>query len=159
MSTPDDDIAWMRRALELAQRSEALGEVPVGAVVVKDGQLIGEGFNQPISGTDPSAHAEIIALRDAALKLNNYRLIDCTLYVTIEPCAMCAGALVHARIKRLVYGAPEPKAGVVGSHGNYLDNDYLNHRVEVTSGILGEQSSDLISGFFARRRAAKKSAG
>ncbi len=158
-ATAEQDMAWMARALELARRSEALGEVPVGAVVVKQGELVGEGYNRPIAAADPTAHAEIVALRDAARTLNNYRLTGCTLYVTIEPCAMCAGALVHARIERLVYGAAEPKAGAVGSHGNFLDNDYLNHRVAYGGGILQAQCSELMSGFFARRRAAKKAPG
>ena len=143
---------WMREALKLAQQAEALGEVPVGALVVKDGEVIGQGYNQPISSHDPSAHAEIVALRDAAQRLGNYRLVDCTLYVTIEPCSMCAGALVHSRIKQVIYGAPEPKAGVVTSNGCFFDQPYLNHRVVSGGGVLADECSRLISNFFAGRR-------
>ncbi|MEH6358168.1 MAG: tRNA adenosine(34) deaminase TadA [Pseudomonadales bacterium] len=148
---------YMRRALELAKQGEALGEVPVGAVIVKDDKIIGEGFNQPISSCDPTAHAEVVALRDAASRIENYRLIDCTLYVTIEPCTMCAGSLIHARIKRLVFGATEPKAGVVGSNDNALLLPHFNHSIETVSGILAEECSTAMSDFFAARRAARKS--
>lgn len=150
------DEYYMARALELAKQGQALGEVPVGAIIVKDGQIIGEGFNQPISSHDPTAHAEIVALRDAALRIENYRLIDCTLYVTIEPCTMCAGSLIHARIKRLVFGATEPKAGVVGSNDNALLLPHFNHAIEVVAGVLADQCSRLMSDFFAARRAARK---
>ena len=160
MNNPDQsDQDWMRRALALAESAQQLDEVPVGAVVVKDGVLVGEGYNQPITSNDPSAHAEIVALRQAAQNLANYRLTGCTLYVTIEPCTMCTGALVHARIKRLVYGAPEPKAGVISSQLRLLETDFLNHRIEVVSGVLGETCSKLISDFFARKRALKVASG
>lgn len=151
-----DDHAWMTRALELAGRAEALGEVPVGAVVVLDGEEVGSGFNQPISGTDPTAHAEIMALRDAAARVGNYRLNNASLYVTIEPCTMCAGALVHARIGRLVYGAPEPKAGAIRSRVRLLDGEHLNWKVSVVAGVMETQCSELISGFFARQRERRR---
>jgi len=151
------DERYMRRALELAKQGEALGEVPVGAVIVKDGEIIGEGFNQPISSCDPTAHAEVVALRDAASRIENYRLTGCTLYVTIEPCTMCAGSLIHARIKQLVFGATEPKSGVVGSNDNALLLPHFNHSIETTSGVLAEECSAVMSNFFAARRAARKS--
>lgn len=152
----NDDIQWMTQALLLAERAAALNEVPVGAVVVLDDQLIGEGWNQPISGHDPTAHAEIMALRDAAAKTENYRLAGATLYVTIEPCTMCAGAIVHARIKRVVFGAVEPKAGAVVSNNQLFDQSWLNHWPEFTAGVMAEPCSDAISQFFRRRRAEKK---
>ena len=150
------DERFMRRALELAKQGELLGEVPVGAVVVKDDKIIGEGFNQPISSCDPTAHAEVVALRDASSNIQNYRLIDCTLYVTIEPCTMCAGSLIHARIKRLVFGAAEPKSGVVGSNDNVLLLSHFNHSIETVSGVLSDKCSAIMSNFFAVRRAARK---
>ena len=150
------DEYYMLRALELAKKGEALGEVPVGAVIVKDGEIIGEGFNQPISSRDPTAHAEIVALRDAASHIENYRLTGCTLYVTIEPCTMCAGSLIHARIKRLVFGATEPKSGVVGSNDNALLLPHFNHLIEITSDVLTDECSSIMSDFFARRRAARR---
>jgi len=149
------DLQFMREALQLAGRAEAEGEVPVGAVVVHNGVIVGRGWNKPISGCDPTAHAEIIALRDAATRRSNYRLPDCTLYVTIEPCAMCAGAIVHSRIARLVFGAPEPKAGVVLSNGQFLDRDNLNHKVSYQAEVLADECSGMISAFFKKRRAAK----
>ncbi|WP_417224003.1 tRNA adenosine(34) deaminase TadA [Amphritea sp.] len=152
----NDDIQWMTQALLLAERAAALNEVPVGAVVVLDDQLIGEGWNQPISGHDPTAHAEIMALRDAAAKTENYRLVGATLYVTIEPCTMCAGAIVHARIKRVVFGAVEPKAGAVVSNNQLFDQSWLNHWPEFTAGVMAKPCSDAISQFFRRRRAEKK---
>jgi len=130
--------------------------VPVGAVVVLKGEVIGEGWNHPISGHDPTAHAEIMALRDAASRVGNYRLVDADLYVTIEPCTMCAGALVHARIRRLIYGASEPKSGVVQSNGQLLSQGWFNHRVEVVAGVLADQCSAKISQFFKQRRRIKK---
>jgi tRNA(adenine34) deaminase len=142
----------MLRALELARHAETLGEVPVGAVVVRNGEIIGEGWNQPISANDPSAHAEIMALRAAGQRLRNYRLTDSTLYVTLEPCAMCAGAIVHARVARVVFGAPDPKAGAGGSVFNLLTNDRLNHRAEVTGGVLAEACGALLRRFFEARR-------
>ena len=142
----------MHEALLFARRAEAAGEVPVGAVVVKDGVIIGRGFNQPISAHDPTAHAEIIAMREAARTLKNYRLTDAVLYVTLEPCAMCAGAMVHARIRRLVFGALDPRAGAAGSLFNIVQTPALNHRVDITAGVLAEQCSGLLKGFFFQRR-------
>jgi tRNA(adenine34) deaminase len=146
------DEQWMQEALQLAHEAEAIGEVPVGAVVVLNDRIIGRGFNQPIYRCDPSAHAEILALRDAAESVNNYRLIDCTLYVTIEPCTMCVGALVHSRVQRRVYGAPEPKAGAVMSQARLLDSAYLNHQIVHKGGICSETCSYLVRNFFAKRR-------
>jgi len=142
----------MRVALELAQLAAEAGEVPVGAIVVKDGEIIGRGSNAPIANHDPSAHAEIIAIRDAANKLGNYRLVDCTLYVTLEPCAMCAGAIQHARIARLVYGASDPKTGACGSVIDLMNEPRLNHHTEVTGGILALECGAVLSQFFASRR-------
>lgn len=143
---------WMEHAISLALRSEQSNEVPVGAVLIAGREIVGEGWNSPISLRDPTAHAEILALRQAARRLGNYRLVDCTLYVTIEPCTMCAGALVHARVKRLVYGAPEKRAGAVVSSARVLNNPKLNHKVEVVSGVLEEQCSRLVKSFFQRKR-------
>ncbi len=151
LSTPEDQF-WMNRALQLARQAAKLDEVPVGAVVVLEGKEIGAGFNAPISGCDPTAHAEIRALRDAAARVGNYRLSGATLYVTLEPCTMCVGAIVHGRISRLVYGASEPKAGAVESARNTLDEPHLNWRVEAIGGVLQERCSQIISEFFSRRR-------
>jgi len=151
-----EDQGWMAYALELAERAAALGEVPVGAVLVKDGEVIGEGWNQPISGHDPTAHAEIMALRDAARRVENYRLVGSTLYITIEPCTMCAGAIVHSRVERVVFGATEPKAGVAISNGNVFDQPWMNHVVRYEGGVLAEQCSQRISAFFQFRRAQQK---
>jgi tRNA(adenine34) deaminase len=148
----------MQCALELAEQAWQAGEVPVGAVVVRDGEIVGRGFNAPISGHDPSAHAEIQALRDAARRLGNYRLTDCSLYVTIEPCAMCAGAIMHARIGRLVYGAADLKTGACGSVVDLFAQTKLNHHTEVTSGILAQECGGMLSRFFAERRQEAKSA-
>lgn len=142
----------MRRALELARHAETLGEVPVGAVVVHNDEIIGEGWNQPITANDPTAHAEIVALRAAAQRLQNYRLTDTSLYVTLEPCAMCAGAIVHARVARVVFGAPDPKAGAGGSVFNLLANDRFNHRAQVVAGVLAEACGDVLRRFFEARR-------
>ena len=142
----------MRHALSLARNAEALGEVPVGAVLVKDGEVLGEGWNQPISAKDPSAHAEMVALRAAATKVENYRLPNTTLYVTLEPCAMCAGALVHARVGRVVYAAPEPRTGAAGSVMNVLQHDALNHRCEVDMGLCRDESATMLKAFFKARR-------
>ncbi|WP_432696363.1 tRNA adenosine(34) deaminase TadA [Marinobacterium sp. YM272] len=150
------DERWMEQALLLAERAAELDEVPVGALVVLDGEVIGEGWNRPISGCDPTAHAEILALRDAAARVGNYRLVGADLYVTIEPCSMCAGAIVHARIRRVVFGASEPKAGVVASRGAFFDQPWLNHRVLWQGGVLGQRCSERISEFFARRREQKR---
>jgi len=147
------DERWMARALALAEQAAARGEVPVGAVVVLDGREIGAGFNAPISGCDPTAHAEIRALRDAASRVGNYRLSGATLYVTLEPCTMCVGAIVHSRISRLVYGAAEPKAGAVESARNTLEEEHFNWRVDVTGGVLAPECGEVISQFFSRRRA------
>ena len=143
---------FMQRALELAAQGAELGEVPVGAVVVQNGEIIGEGFNQPITACDPSAHAEVVALRAAAANNKNYRLPDSTLYVTIEPCTMCFGTLVHARVTRLVYGATEPRAGVVASQLKLSEEAFYNHRVQVEGGVLQEQASALVKEFFQKRR-------
>lgn len=148
-----DDSYWMARALTLAERAASLGEVPVGAVVVRDGKELGTGFNAPITGCDPTAHAEICALRDAAGRVGNYRLTGATLYVTLEPCTMCVGAIVHSRISRLVYGACEPKSGAVESTRRTLDEPQLNWQVEAVGGILQDECSQVISDFFSRRRA------
>lgn len=142
----------MTRALELARQARDRGEVPVGAIVVHEGAVIGEGFNQPISLADPSAHAEMQAIRMAARRLDNYRLLDATLYVTLEPCAMCAGAMVHARIKRLVYGAADPKTGATGSVFNLVQTERLNHRLEVEGGVMKKESGELLKDFFRKRR-------
>ena len=148
----DADSAWMRIALELARKAEAAGEVPVGAVVVKDGAIIGRGWNHPISAKDPTAHAEIIAMREAAQTLGNYRLLDTTLYVTLEPCAMCAGAMVHARVQRLVFGAADPRAGAAGSVFDIVRAPALNHQMQVTGGVLVEECGALLKRFFTERR-------
>ena len=143
---------WMRRALALADRAENEGEVPIGAVLVRDGELLGEGWNQVISSEDPTAHAEIVALRDAARVAGNYRLPGSTLYVTLEPCTMCAGAMIHARVEALVFGAREPKAGVVCSTCGMLDEPRYNHRVRWQEGVLAEDSIARLQAFFQARR-------
>jgi tRNA(adenine34) deaminase len=148
--TTDEDL--MRRALEQAQQARAAGEVPVGAIVVLDGEIVGAGFNQPIAAHDPTAHAEIVALRSAAQRVGNYRLTGGTLYVTIEPCIMCVGAIVHARIARLVYGAPEPKAGAIESTQRAHEHPALNHRVEVTGHVLEDPCRAVVQEFFQERR-------
>lgn len=148
----NSDEKFMRCALALARKAEAAAEVPIGAVLVKDGEIVGEGFNHPISACDPTAHAEIIALRAAAAHLENYRLVDSTLYVTVEPCTMCAGALVHARVKRLVYGAREPRTGGAGSVYDIVRDERLNHRLEVVPGVLEAECAALMKDFFRRRR-------
>ena len=147
-----NDEAYMRRALELARRGQAEGEVPVGAVLVRDGQVIGEGWNRPIAAADPTAHAEVLALRDAARRTGNYRMTGATLYVTLEPCAMCVGAMFHARIGRVVFGARDPKTGSAGSVIDLFSEKRLNHHAEVTGGVLAEESGALLSAFFAARR-------
>jgi tRNA(adenine34) deaminase len=152
--TAEIDAAMMREALQLAARAAAQGEVPVGAVVVKDGRIIGRGYNAPILAADPTAHAEIRALRDAGGALENYRLGGCTLYVTLEPCAMCAGAIMHARIARLVYGAADPKTGACGGVVDLFAESRLNHHTEVTGGVLAAEAGKMLSEFFAARRKA-----
>jgi tRNA(adenine34) deaminase len=146
------DQELMQMALQLAKQAALAGEVPVGAIVVKDGVVIGRGSNAPIVNHDPTAHAEIQAMRAAALHLGNYRLVDCTLYVTLEPCAMCSGAIQHARIARLVYGASDPKTGACGSIINLMDEPKLNHHTQVTRGVLAESCAQVLSEFFAARR-------
>lgn len=150
------DEKWMLYALSLADKAELENEIPVGAVLVKDDQVIAEGWNLSIVNHDACAHAEIMAIRHAGKVLQNYRLIGCTLYVTLEPCPMCAGALVHARIKRLVYGAGDYKTGAAGSVFDLVRNEHLNHQVEVTAGIYAQQCATKISDFFKRRRKEKK---
>lgn len=145
----------MRAALAQAAEGAALGEVPVGAVLVQDGAIIGRGFNCPISSHDPSAHAEMVAIRAAARSLGNYRLPGSTLYVTLEPCSMCAGLIVHARIQRVVYGATEPKAGVALSRGEFFSQDFLNHRVLIEGGVLAQECGAVLSEFFKARREAR----
>ncbi|WP_323816134.1 tRNA adenosine(34) deaminase TadA [Cellvibrio sp. NN19] len=152
----EQDEYWMQYAMDLAAKGEVLGEVPVGAVIVQDDSVIGEGFNQPITSHDPTAHAEIIALRQAAARIENYRLIGSTIYVTLEPCTMCVGALVHARIARLVFGTTETKAGAVVSKSRLLDSDYFNHRVEYAGGLMAQQCQHQLSHFFAMRREQKR---
>lgn len=152
----EQDEYWMQYALDLAAKGEALGEVPVGAVIIQGDTNIGEGFNQPITSHDPTAHAEIIAIRQAAARIHNYRLVGSTIYVTLEPCTMCVGALVHARIARLVYGTTETKAGAVVSRSQLLSSDYFNHRVEFAGGLMAQQCQHQLSHFFAMRREQKR---
>jgi tRNA(adenine34) deaminase len=151
-SDPSGDLHWMQSALALAERARAQGEVPVGAVVVLGGEVVGEGWNRPIASHDASAHAEINALRDAGARIGNYRLPDATLYVTLEPCVMCAGAIVHARIARVVYGADDPKTGAAGSVFDTLLSDRHNHAVAVTAGVLAGPAGDVLRDFFRERR-------
>ena len=151
-----DDERWMQMALTLAESAEKAGEVPVGALIVKDNELIGEGYNQPINDNDPTAHAEIIALRQAAKNISNYRITgNTTLYVTLEPCIMCAGAIVHARINRVVFAAFDPKTGAAGSVFSLLENENNNHQVKVTGGVLEEKAAEQIRQFFKLRRQSK----
>ena len=146
------DVDWMRRALQLAQHAKDAGEVPVGAVVARDGRVLGEGWNRPIAAHDPTAHAEILALRAAAAAVSDYRLGGATLYVTLEPCPMCAAAIAHARIARLVFGAWDPRQGAAGSAFNLVSSDAMNHRVDTFGGVLSEECGALLRGFFAGRR-------
>lgn len=156
----DVDERWMRLALDLAGQAEALGEVPVGAVVVVNGKIAGRGFNHPIGSCDPTAHAEIAALRDASRRLANYRLTGATLYCTVEPCIMCLGAALHARIGRLVYGASDPKVGAVAELDRWVGSGALfNHRLDCQDGVLAVESSELIRGFFENRRGTKSGRG
>jgi tRNA(adenine34) deaminase len=154
----EEDIMWMKHALTLADKAESIGEVPVGACVVLNGELIGEGFNTPITDNDPSAHAELRAVKEAAAAVQNYRLIDATLYVTLEPCSMCAGMLVHARVKRVVFGAKDAKTGAAGSVMNLLQHPALNHQLEVVSGVLADECANKLSDFFRKRRKEIKAA-
>ncbi|MBD9655475.1 tRNA adenosine(34) deaminase TadA [Pseudomonas sp. PDM12] len=146
------DQRFMREALELAAEGALRGEVPVGAVLVQDGEVIGRGFNCPISTSDPSAHAEMVAIRAAAQAIANYRLPGSTLYVTLEPCAMCAGLIVHSRVQRVVFGASEPRAGMAISRGQFFDQGFLNHRVLVEGGVLAEECGEVLRAFFKARR-------
>lgn len=150
---PPTDNSWMRLALEQARRAADAGEVPVGAVIIKDGEVIGTGYNRNITDHDPTGHAEIVAMRQAAGHLGNHRLPGCEMFVTIEPCAMCAGALVHARIARLVYGAADPKAGAVSSVMQVINHPSLNHQMEVTAGLLADECAAILKTFFQSRRA------
>ena len=146
------DVFWMSRALDLARAAARHAEVPVGAVIVRSGHVLGEGHNRTVTDGDPTAHAEVMAIRQAAAAIGDWRLLECTLYVTLEPCAMCAGSIVLARIPRVVYGARDPKAGMVDSLGGLLRDARLNHRCEVTEGVLADESSDLLKAFFRERR-------
>jgi len=150
------DAIYMQQAISQARNAWALGEVPVGALVVKDGQVIATGFNQPIGNHDPTAHAEIMALRAAAAILGNYRLPGCEMYVTLEPCAMCAGAMLHARLARVVYGASDPKTGACGSVLNLFEQEKLNHHTELSAGVMAEECGTLLKEFFAERRLAQQ---
>ncbi len=145
----------MEKALDLAHKAEAVGEVPVGAVLVKDGQLIAKGWNQPITSHDATSHAEIMAMREAGKKLNNYRLIDTVMYVTLEPCSMCVGAMIHARVAKVVYAASEPRTGALGGAFNLLKSNDHNHNFDVVSGVLAEESRDMLQNFFQSRRKNK----
>ena len=148
----DADMKWMRHALSLAQRAEKAGEVPVGALIVRNDELIAEGWNQPVVSHDPTAHAEVMALRAAGLVEQNYRLLDTTLYVTLEPCVMCAGAIIHARIGRVVFGAADPRVSAAGSAFSLLGSDQFNHVVQVEGGLLADECSEMLRAFFKARR-------
>lgn len=146
------DNRWMKKALELARKAEEAGEVPVGAIIVKDDKLIAEGWNQPISSHDATSHAEIMAMREAGKKLTNYRLVGTTMYVTLEPCSMCVGAMIHARVAKLVYGASEPRTGALGGAFNLLDANQHNHVFEVEAGVMADESKLMLQTFFKSRR-------
>ena len=146
------DQKWMLKALELARKAEAAGEVPVGAVIVKDDQLIAEGWNQPITSHDATSHAEIMAMRKAGIKLNNYRLVDTTMYVTLEPCSMCVGAMIHARVAKVVYAASEPRTGALGGAFNLLEANQHNHLFDIESGVMADESKAMLQRFFQSRR-------
>jgi len=158
LSSAMTDLDFMQIALELAQQAADAGEVPVGAIVVKDGKIIGRGSNAPITTSDPTAHAEIRAMRDAAASLGNYRLVGCTLYVTLEPCAMCTGAIQHARIAKVIYGASDPKTGACGSVVDLMAEPKLNHHTEIAGGIMATECGALLSSFFSARRKKAKPA-
>jgi tRNA(adenine34) deaminase len=153
-----DDDYWMKKAWQLALKAEAIGEVPIGSIIVKDDKIIGRGFNQRESRNDPSAHAEMIAIRQASRKLNAWRLLGTTLYVTLEPCPMCMGAILLARIDRVVFGCFDPKAGAAGSLYNLADDPRFNHRVELSSGVMKQECSEILSNFFRKLRMEKKAA-
>jgi tRNA(adenine34) deaminase len=146
------DDHFMREALELARRAADAGEVPVGAVIVRNGAIVGRGYNQPVSGNDPTAHAEVMALRDAAERIGNYRLAECEMFVTLEPCAMCAGAIMHARLSRVVYGAADPKSGACGSVVDLFAEGRLNHHAKIVAGVMAEEAGAMLRDFFAVRR-------
>ena len=148
----EDDLRFMARAMELAREAERAGEVPVGAVIVRDGEIVGEGWNRPISTNDPTAHAEIVAMRAAARQLSTYRLLDTTLYVTLEPCPMCAGAMVHARVKRLVFAATDPRAGAAGTVFNIVQHAQLNHRLDIEGGVMAAECGEMLRAFFVGKR-------
>jgi tRNA(adenine34) deaminase len=152
-----DDV-FMHEALSLARQAAEFGEVPVGAVVVKDGAVVGRGYNRPLSGKDPTAHAEVMALRDAAERIGNYRLGECELYVTLEPCAMCAGAIMHARVSRVVYGAADPKSGACGSVVDLFAEGRLNHHATIVGGVMAEEAARLLQDFFSARRKVSRHA-
>ncbi len=147
-----NDTHWMKKALELAQKAEEAGEVPVGAVIIKDNQLIAEGWNQPITSNDATSHAEIMAMREAGKKLNNYRLVDTVMYVTLEPCSMCVGAMIHARVGKVVFGAAEPRTGALGGAFNLLEANEHNHFFDFEGGVMAEESRVLLQRFFQSRR-------
>jgi tRNA(adenine34) deaminase len=153
-----DDLHFMREALALAKLAAEAGEVPVGAVLVREGAVVGRGYNRPVTGRDPTAHAEVMALRDAAEQIGNYRLGECELYVTLEPCVMCAGAIMHARVSRVVYGATDPKSGACGSVVDLFADDRLNHHATVTGGVMAEEAARLLQEFFGARRKAVRHA-
>jgi tRNA(adenine34) deaminase len=155
LERPEDEV-WMMAALAEARRAAEIGEVPVGAVVVREGSVVGRGHNRRESDGDPLAHAEILAIRRAAAGIGDWRLLGCAMYVTLEPCAMCAGALVNSRVERLVYGAPDPKAGFCGTLGNLVQDPRLNHRLEVTAGVLESECAALLRGFFASLRTPRR---
>jgi tRNA(adenine34) deaminase len=146
------DVEWMREALSEARAAADAGEVPIGALAVANGEVLGRGQNRVLRDVDPTAHAEIVAMREAAKRLSNYRLLECELYVTLEPCAMCAGAMIHARIRRIIFGASDPKAGAAGSALSVLNHPRLNHQMTVTAGVLAEESGELLREFFKQRR-------
>jgi len=155
-ASPINHQFYMQKALEQANLAQEIGEVPVGAVVVLNNEIIGLGYNRCITDNDPSLHAELVAIRDAAQRINNYRLVGASLYVTLEPCSMCAGLLVHSRLKQLVFGASDPKAGAAGSIMNLVQHDLLNHKIEIVSNVLGDTCSENLSQFFRKRRSQKK---
>jgi tRNA(adenine34) deaminase len=155
-STPTSDELWMEEALGLARRALEASEVPVGAIVVRAGKIVGRGWNRNLTDVDPTAHAEILALREAGARVGNHRLGDCEVFATIEPCAMCAGAMVHARLKRLVYGADDPKAGAVQSVLQVLNHPKLNHQMEISRGVLATRCAELLQSFFRQRREEQK---
>jgi len=154
--SPSSDELWMEEALRVAQRALDAGEVPVGAIVVRAGKIVGRGWNRNLTDVDPTAHAEILALREAGARVGNHRLGDCEVFATIEPCAMCAGAMVHARLKRLVYGADDPKAGAVQSVLQVLNHPKLNHQMEISRGVLATRCAELLQSFFRQRREEQK---